>query len=401
MQPSIRVRAAGELGLDICAFLFLPILVLASRGTAPLIAAAGICSLGLILDNLAAAWWRVRWFVPFFVALVLWGLISVLWAIEPQRSLLIALRLTGMFAAGLALTAASSELRAPRRLIRCLLAGFVLSLVLAVVQFRTHGALTAPLARRAFIGPALNDIEDGFVLLLPPLVAVLWLQRRRFFAVGLAVPTVAVIFLLVGDAARIAFLLGVAIAIPLYFWRKWLARAAAVGSIAFVLAAPLVLPSLAGFATVRQDAREVKFSAAHRLEIWWFVGGKIAQKPALGWGLDSSRAIPGGTDLTPIGGQWLPLHPHNAALQVWLELGAPGALIFAWFVARIWLALGRASWPPLYAAAAGSSLVTALVVGFGSYGIWQEWWISTEFLTLFLILMLARVSTTAASSRYQ
>ncbi|MGA8403023.1 MAG: hypothetical protein WB697_24260, partial [Stellaceae bacterium] len=61
------------------------------------------------------------------------------------------------------------------------------------------------------------------------------------------------------------------------------------------------------------------------------------------------------------------------------------------FVAWVWLALEKATWPPLYAAAAGSSLVTALLVGFGSYGVWQEWWIATEFLTLFLILALGRV----------
>ncbi|MFZ2005109.1 MAG: O-antigen ligase family protein [Stellaceae bacterium] len=394
MQPSVRVRAASELGLDICAFLFLPILVLASRGAAPLAGAAGICALGLIADNFSAAWWRVRRLAPFFVALVVWGLISSLWAIEPHRSLLIALRLTGLFAAGLALIAASSEIRASRRLVACLLAGFALSLPLAAVQYATDGALTARLARRAFIEPTLNTIEDGFGLLLPPLCAALFLQRLRVVALLLAVPTVAVIFLLVGDAARIAFILGVAAAVPLYFRRKWVARAAAIASVAFILAAPLALPPLVGIAPVRADAQEVKFSAWHRLEIWSFVGGKIAQKPVLGWGLDSSRAIPGGSDVipgAPSGQQWLPLHPHNAALQLWLELGAPGALLFALFVAWVWLALEKATWPPLYAAAAGSSLVTALLVGFGSYGVWQEWWIATEFLTLFLILALGRV----------
>src|SRR5215469_7194203 len=111
MQPSVRVRASFELGLDICAFLFLPILVLASRGTAPLAGAAGLCALGLVVDNLSAAWWRVHRLAPFFAALVLWGLLSSLWALEPPRSLLIALRLSGLFAAGLALMAASSEIR--------------------------------------------------------------------------------------------------------------------------------------------------------------------------------------------------------------------------------------------------------------------------------------------------
>jgi exopolysaccharide production protein ExoQ len=88
----------------------------------------------------------------------------------------------------------------------------------------------------------------------------------------------------------------------------------------------------------------------------------------------------------------LPLHPHNAPLQLWLELGLPGAVLFAMIVAGLWLRLSRADWPSLYAAAAGGSLVTALVVAIGSYGVWQEWLVSCEFLTLFLILAMARAA---------
>ena len=33
----------------------------------------------------------------------------------------------------------------------------------------------------------------------------------------------------------------------------------------------------------------------------------------------------------------LPLHPHNAALQVWLELGLPGAALMALLLSWLWL----------------------------------------------------------------
>ena len=32
------------------------------------------------------------------------------------------------------------------------------------------------------------------------------------------------------------------------------------------------------------------------------------------------------------------------------------------------------------------------VIALGSYGIWQEWLIGTEFLTLFLVLVMARLA---------
>ena len=89
----------------------------------------------------------------------------------------------------------------------------------------------------------------------------------------------------------------------------------------------------------------------------------------------------------------MPLHPHNSALQVWLELGLPGAALFAAFIILLWRAVANASWPPLFKAAAGGSLLMTFVASFGTYGIWQEWWIATMWLALFLILLMARLVT--------
>jgi exopolysaccharide production protein ExoQ len=402
MSAAARARFAFELGLDICAFLFLPILVLASRGAAPLGAVAGVCAFGLAIPNGAIAWRRVRGWALLFAALIVWGLASTLWAVDPQHSLSIALRLSGLFLAGLSLIAAAEEIAAPSRLVACLMAGLVVALALTLVQFLTLGVLTGMLSRRAFIEPALNHAEDGFGFLLLPLGAALFLSGRRWVAAVLLMATSVVICLLVGDAARLAFLLGVAVAVLLYFWRQWLARLAAAASVVVILAAPATFPPLAGIDAARHAAQEVKSSMWHRLAIWSFVGSRIAEKPLFGWGLDSSRAIPGGNAPIPDGypGQTsLPLHPHNAPLQVWLELGLPGALLFALLAARLWLALGRVSWPPLYAAAVGGSLVTALTVALGSYGVWQEWLIASEFLTLFLILVMARLAQAMPDTR--
>ena len=88
----------------------------------------------------------------------------------------------------------------------------------------------------------------------------------------------------------------------------------------------------------------------------------------------------------------MPLHPHNAALQVWLELGAPGAALFALLAAAFWGALARVEWPPMFAAAAGASLTIAFIDCFATYGIWQEWWLGTLSFSLFLVLVMGRVA---------
>jgi hypothetical protein len=54
--------------------------------------------------------------------------------------------------------------------------------------------------------------------------------------------------------------------------------------------------------------------------------------------------------------------------------------------------MGRADWPRLYAAAACGSLATAFVASAGTYGVWQEWWQGTLAISLFMVLIMARVA---------
>jgi exopolysaccharide production protein ExoQ len=388
-----RARPAFELGLDLCVFVLLPLLTLSSRAAAPLAGVAGVCAFGLAAPGGLAAWRRLWKPAALFAAVLAWGLLSTLWAVAPERSLVMTLRLLGLFAVGLSLIAAVPMLAAPQRLIAWFCAGLVLALGLTLVQYATLGALTQPFLDQPFYEPRLNQVENGFVLLVLPLVALLVLQRRLVAAMVFASAIGVTIYLLVGDAAQFAFLVGIGAAILVYLQRRWVVRAAAALAALVVVVAPLVFPQLIRLGDAQRWANAVKpLSLWHRLEIWSFVGARIAERPLLGWGLDSSRAIPGGSALTPGGVPWLPLHPHNVTLQIWLELGVLGAILFVLLVVGLWLALGKAPWPRLYAAAAGGSLATAFTVALGSYGLWQEWWIGSEFLTLFIILVMARLA---------
>jgi O-antigen ligase len=109
--------------------------------------------------------------------------------------------------------------------------------------------------------------------------------------------------------------------------------------------------------------------------------------------MESSREIPGGAErfdratLDRFGltsdaeRHWfaaeaarrLPLHPHNNALQVWLELGAVGAVLAAALVALLMLAAGAS---PVAPAALGAAVAGA-ITGQLSFGAWQAWWIAS------------------------
>jgi O-antigen ligase len=233
------------------------------------------------------------------------------------------------------------------------------------------------------------------ILLLPALATAVYLRRPVLGAV-LAVAVVVVVFMLKATIAKVILPLAVIAGGLMLLARAVTVRTAAVAAVLVVLTAPLTFSQFAEVPGLLDRAYEFKVSLAHRLEIWNFVGRHIAERPVLGWGLDASRAIPGGDQPIRPGENWLPLHPHNAALQLWLELGLPGGALLASFAALFWLRLGRGDAPPLFVAASGGALLAAMIAAFASYDIWHEWWIGALSLMLFLVCVMGSVCRDAS-----
>ena len=305
---------------------------------------------------------------------------------------MVAVRLAGLFVVGFALVAAASRIAAPSRLTLLLVVGLALGVALATTDLATDGVLSSFFSNRTFRATWLNQASISFAILLLPVSAMLICRGQKVFGVLLAAATAATVCALAGTAAKAVLIAGLPMGLLLYLSRPLVARAAAVISIIVIVTAPLSFARLEWLPALSETLGDVKVSAGHRLLIWSFAGDRIAEHALAGWGLDSSRSIPGGEDPIRFGETWMPLHPHNAPLQLWLELGAPGAVLFALLVALVWLALARAEWPPLFSAAAGASLTTAFVGCFATYGMWQEWWLGTLWFSLFLVLTMSRVA---------
>lgn len=103
-----------------------------------------------------------------------------------------------------------------------------------------------------------------------------------------------------------------------------------------------------------------------RVKIWHFVTDQFLEKPVSGWGFRASRAMSG----TVHNGHRVPMaHPHNAGLEIALELGLVGLLpiaIFLGILERRIAALDDAS-----RITATGLLVTTLSVLTTAYSIWQ------------------------------
>jgi hypothetical protein len=126
----------------------------------------------------------------------------------------------------------------------------------------------------------------------------------------------------------------------------------------------------------------------HRRVIWSFSKEKILERPLFGHGIFSSRVI--GEKYKIINHEnkilsAIPLHPHNSVLQIWLELGAVGIILFyiflSIFINKIYQIkkINRQ-----YAAFGLASLFQIFLIGQFSYGFWQTWWISIIFINILI-----------------
>lgn len=375
--------------LAISAFLLFPVLVLAPRGAVLIVCGAGLAAACLVWPAREASLRRLRILASFCILLVLLGALSSLWSITPLRSLAMAGRIAGLSVAGLSLVAAAPLARS-RSILLALTAGAALGILLAMVEVTTGGALSNLFFERGFGPTRINEAATVMAMLALPLAAAalagLWRGPLLILALTIAI-TVAV---LSGTTAKIGLLIGVVTAGVFYLDYPRVARLAAVFAALIVLSAPLTFPRLAYSGALLETADSVKSSASHRLLIWSFVGERIAEKPLLGWGLDASRAIPRGKELFRPGQEKLPLHPHNASLQLWLELGMLGAIIGALLLSGLLNGLAASGWPRLYAAAVGGALAIASAGLLDSFSLWNESWQATLWYSAFVVLLLAR-----------
>lgn len=121
-------------------------------------------------------------------------------------------------------------------------------------------------------------------------------------------------------------------------------------------------------------------SAVHRIKIWGFVAEKISERPLLGWGMNSSKHFSDGKNMVYSAsggylGEALPLHPHNTILQIWVELGLPGILIFLCLGYYFFKITYQSSKPDLVKAIILGQFLTFFIFSSLSFGLWQAWWL--------------------------
>ncbi len=372
----------------------------------------------LILSRcwLAARDWRPAWPILTGLALLLlWALASALWSIDAAHSLKRFGRLLPTVLAGIVIGFAALSVDRDQR--RCLVVATAAGMLIAGVL-----ALFGEIARSGAMGdskvnPVLNWMAYwhfrpfsalAAIMIFPMMAAAVRGTHRALILMAIAAMGCAIVFA-GASASKLALVLGLPVFLLAWRWGRPTLRVLAIGlPVAFIFLPGLVtaldLPSLLS----AQD-RTIHSSAAHRLAIMRFVNERIDERPTLGWGLHTSRLLPGGgadaridpryADIMAVMSkvpttevELLSLHPHNASQQMRVELGIPGLLLYALLFAVCGMALLRRfpEGPPL--AAGGGALVAVFVIGQLSFSAWQSWWISAQLLCvcLFLAMMAPR-----------
>jgi O-antigen ligase len=152
--------------------------------------------------------------------------------------------------------------------------------------------------------------------------------RARFVFYG----TVLVLFvLLLGSQSKTMLVATLASVLLLFIFRLFRGRRTLRGAVLLSLAAMSVLTVAVATANIAVLAEwlDKDITLTGRIPLWESLIPVVVERPLTGWGYRATF----GDYFSPVHevlvqADWKPTHAHNAALQIWLEMGVFGVLLF-------------------------------------------------------------------------
>ena len=220
-----------------------------------------------------------------------------------------------------------------------------------------------------------------FFLIYPAIFYVDQVPMKWLFMILLPVVLGAVLWMTESQGCQLAFLVGV-MAFFLFPHRSkvaWLVLKVIL--ILCVLFAPWI--AFIGFDFFAEHMRDYEWMqngyAAERLEIWNFISLRVIENPLYGFGIEATRVMDDFETEKLYHPTTTILHPHNFALQLWIEYGVIGAFLGSVF---LWVLFGfiqqiQVEW---LQKSILSFVMAILVIAAIGYGLWQGWWLGLFFM---------------------
>jgi len=361
--------------------LFAPLGVVAPKAIVPLLLITALWQFSTLYIN---GEWRWIFNGPVVITMGLitvCALTSVLWSLNPVAGLITVTKLVSIFLAIVLLLDSVWAIEGDdkKRFIKAFLISYAIASVMigseTLLGAAGHDWFARVSHRAEYDLSVLN--RAGIILLLAawPATLMMWQENRRLLALLTILAAAVVIMLGVSNSNALALIFAMVGALLAWLLGPRLQMALAIIFAIGILVAPIFSATFLKPERVTSYFGEVHYSALHRLHIWHFTAQRVTEKPILGWGMDAARRIPGGDKKLAGGGMVMGMHPHNATLQIWLELGAVGALLVGILVFFLWRAISALA-DPAARATATAMLISAFTVANLSFGIWQTWWMA-------------------------
>jgi len=374
-------------------FAFFPLLcVIAYRALAFYMPIMGIILCALYwhdyraLPRLQRSWFFV------VLSIVVWAAASILWASNRTESLNHVLNLIPLGIGAVLWASTLSSLRDKGQTLNSswIIAGYAIACLLLVFDIQSNFALYRLLHGLTFSDHARVDFLNRQILtmmfLTPAVLAMAWAQYGVKRTLMLCLPIIILFAQTNSQASQLSFMLGGIFAVLPFLHGRKIRFFMAGLTVGLTLVAPFVVEKAYDrLATTLHESPffgETHGYAADRLEIWGGVAKQIRQRPILGHGIEAGRDLPLPIQNTYYKGKTV-LHPHNYALQFWLEGGLVAALLGGVLVA--WLIIQSS----------GIALITVMMFLVGqavAYGLWQSWWIADIFMVAMLLPFVPRLS---------
>jgi len=221
----------------------------------------------------------------------------------------------------------------------------------------------------------------GFILALPMLIYAS-VSKMVKTIVGLALTALTILIMIKTDSQSAHFALALGLIFLVFFPYRF--KTAWIGVFVILSALMILAPFIAQWMLPNLALKLDQYSWFHdgytrnRLEIWDFISRYALQNPLYGYGAEATRSITFDHAMLYYQDRSV-LHPHNFALQLWIEFGVIGIAFATAFFARILYIIITQS--ALYGPQAGRFalplLFTFLAVSSTGYGLWQGWWVGS------------------------
>ena len=381
----MKTREA-KVGWLACAAFALAFAAMLSGGL--LIAAVVSLAAILFLPLQPIAWRSVRWAWPFVPAalFLIWACTTYLWSphedAEQIPKTLFGIPLYAVFAWRVGALEGEWKRRAEGFLVFAMVGAGLFFLYETLTG--GHGTMGFKLGYEGFTTDDLRDLTRKimrslghgvapFVLIGGPAVALMWQRGKRRLAIMVGGIMLIAAFSFDMSVNAMALVLASVVTSVAALRPRLALSVVFMGMAILLVMMPLLLPAAIS-ALPDELVASLPESWAQRLQIWQFSSDVIAEQPWFGYGLDASREL--GRDIMADGfrGSILPLHPHNAALHVWMETGLVGAILLAVTLVSTGEMLSRLdglgrtqALTIIWVAVAYAALLVF------SYGVWQEW----------------------------